>query len=42
VEILKERDVNFEFDGDMQPDVALSSDTRNFILSQKLLVKQTY
>ena len=29
VEILKERKVDFEFDGDMQPDVALIQSMRN-------------
>jgi len=29
VEILKEKNVNFEFDGDMQPDVALNKDYKN-------------
>ncbi len=29
VDILKEKDVDFEFDGDMQPDVALNKDYKN-------------
>ena len=35
VEILKEKNVNFEFDGDMQPDVALNKEYKVFIHFQK-------
>ena len=37
VEILKKRNVNFEFDGDMQPDVALDADYRNLYPFSKIV-----
>ena len=37
VEILKKRDVNFEFDGDMQPDVALDADYKNLYPFSKIV-----
>ena len=40
VEILKSKNVDFDFDGDMQPDVALNENIKNFILFQVLLVMQ--
>jgi len=39
VEILKEKQVNFEFDGDMQPDVALSSDYKELYPFAKIVGK---
>jgi len=37
VEILKKRNVNFEFDGDMQPDVALDADYKNLYPFSKIV-----
>ena len=42
VEILKNKNVDFDFDGDMQPDVALNENTKSFILFRALLVMQIY
>ncbi|WP_440681358.1 NADP-dependent malic enzyme [Candidatus Pelagibacter sp. HIMB1623] len=39
VEILKEREVDFEFDGDMQPDVALNSDYQELYPFAKIVGK---
>ena len=39
VEILKERNVDFEFDGDMQPDVALDEEYRNLYPFSKIVGK---
>ncbi len=39
VEILKERKVNFEFDGDMQPDVALDTDYKELYPFAKIVGK---
>ncbi len=39
VEILKDREVNFEFDGDMQPDVALNSDYEELYPFAKIVGK---
>ncbi len=39
VEILKEKEVNFEFDGDMQPDVALNSDYEELYPFAKIVGK---
>ncbi len=39
VEILKEKQVNFEFDGDMQPDVALNSDYEELYPFAKIVGK---
>ena len=37
VEILKDRNVNFEFDGDMQPDVALNEEYKNLYPFSKIV-----
>ena len=37
VEILKEKNVNFEFDGDMQPDVALNEEYKNLYPFSKIV-----
>ncbi len=37
VEILKEKNVNFEFDGDMQPDVALDDEYKNLYPFSKIV-----
>ena len=37
VEILKEKNVDFEFDGDMQPDVALNSEYKNLYPFSKIV-----
>ena len=37
VEILKEKNVNFEFDGDMQPDVALNKEYQNLYPFSKIV-----
>ena len=37
VEILKEKNVNFEFDGDMQPDVALNAEYKNLYPFSKIV-----
>ncbi len=37
VKILKEKNVNFEFDGDMQPDVALNEDYKNLYPFSKIV-----
>ena len=37
VEILKEKNVNFEFDGDMQPDVALDEEYKNLYPFSKIV-----
>ena len=37
VEILKDRNVNFEFDGDMQPDVALDEEYKNLYPFSKIV-----
>ena len=37
VEILKEKKVNFEFDGDMQPDVALDQEYKNLYPFSKIV-----
>ena len=37
VEILKEKNVNFEFDGDMQPDVALNNEYKNLYPFSKIV-----
>jgi malate dehydrogenase (oxaloacetate-decarboxylating)(NADP+) len=37
VDILKEKNVNFEFDGDMQPDVALNKDFKNLYPFSKIV-----
>ncbi len=37
VEILKEKNVDFEFDGDMQPDVALNKDYKNLYPFSKIV-----
>jgi len=37
VEILKEKNVDFEFDGDMQPDVALNTDYKNLYPFSKIV-----
>ncbi len=37
VEILKEKNVNFEFDGDMQPDVALNDEYKNLYPFSKIV-----
>ena len=37
VDILKEKNVNFEFDGDMQPDVALNKEYRNLYPFSKIV-----
>ena len=37
VEILKEKNVNFEFDGDMQPDVALDKEYKNLYPFSKIV-----
>ncbi len=37
VEILKEKNVDFEFDGDMQPDVALNEDYKNLYPFSKIV-----
>jgi malate dehydrogenase (oxaloacetate-decarboxylating)(NADP+) len=37
VEILKDKDVNFEFDGDMQPDVALNEEYKNLYPFSKIV-----
>ena len=42
VDILERKKVDFDFDGDMQPDVALNSEYKNFILLQRLLVKRIF
>ncbi len=39
VDILKEKQVNFEFDGDMQPDVALNSDYKELYPFAKIVGK---
>ncbi len=39
VDILKEKEVNFEFDGDMQPDVALNSDYEELYPFAKIVGK---
>ena len=39
VEILKEKNVNFEFDGDMQPDVALDSEYKSLYPFSKIVGK---
>ena len=43
VEILKDKNVDFDFDGDMQPDVALNAENiKSFILFQVLLEMQIF
>ena len=37
VEVLKEKNVNFEFDGDMQPDVALNAEYKNLYPFSKIV-----
>ena len=37
VEILKRKKVNFEFDGDMQPDVALNEEYKNLYPFSKIV-----
>ena len=37
VEILREKNVNFEFDGDMQPDVALDKEYKNLYPFSKIV-----